>query len=226
MKKFGVILLLVTLLFQCAHAWEGSVRIPERPPDKDLWDAAQLLDGENRERVLELQALCSSQYQAPLAVVTIHRASDYIKNNPTIEHLASMWFDKWALGTAEENYGILLIVSLEDRQARIELGAGWRGMWDLECHHIMQTVLVPNFKKGVYGYGIVKGCEELASMAEERVKPYSAKGLAATQRRLGYWVEENASVMTMLPSFRWASPSWGLGWGYCFSGRLDRQAHA
>lgn len=45
----------------------------------------------------------------------------------SVEQYARQLFDHWGPGFKDRNYGILLLVSVGDRKARIELGAGWGG---------------------------------------------------------------------------------------------------
>ncbi|HKW32732.1 MAG TPA: TPM domain-containing protein [Candidatus Acidoferrum sp.] len=69
------------------------------------------------------------------------------------------------IGSQAHNYGVLLLVSVGDRKARIELGAAWAGTKDDTTLMIMQDIMVPNFKKGDYSSGILQGVEALDTMA-------------------------------------------------------------
>ncbi|MGE0492280.1 MAG: YgcG family protein [Vulcanimicrobiota bacterium] len=194
MKRIWLVFLLLTGL-----GWAKP--IPDRPPDQDLWDGMQVLDDDERAKVVDMARLCRSEYGAPLAVVTIRKMADYDKTYPSIESFAASWFNHWALGTVEDNYGILLLVSVEDRKARIELGAGWGQTWNSECNHIMQSVIVPRFKSGSYDAGIVDGCTALTQMAQDRTNPYSMQGFEATLKRLRYWVDDYGDYISVLSLF-------------------------
>ena len=87
-----------------------------------------------------------------------------------IETFAHLLFDQWQVGPATLgktpwNYGILLLVSKEDRKARIELGAGWRRDKDVQAQQIMEEQIIPRFKQGDFSGGIVAGVESLDKMA-------------------------------------------------------------
>lgn len=45
-----------------------------------------------------------------------------------IESLSIRATDKWKLGTAKEDNGVLILISTEDRQMRIEVGQGLEGV--------------------------------------------------------------------------------------------------
>jgi uncharacterized protein len=59
---------------------------------------------------------------------------------------------------------MLLLVSLGDREARIELGADWGGRHDAAAASIMQDLIVPAFKRGDYSTGIVDGVRGMDAM--------------------------------------------------------------
>jgi uncharacterized protein len=60
-----------------------------------------------------------------------------------------------------ENNGVLLLVSVKDRKARIELGAGYGRRRDSDASRIMNNKIVPYFRKGQYAKGIIEGTEGL-----------------------------------------------------------------
>ena len=178
-----VLILLLALLWLPVQAWE---RIPEQPQEQRyVLDAANLLTDSQKDE-LKFAAAKAIGFDTELAVVTIVRMSDYVQHPGSIESFGEQWFNKWRLGmaTEEENAGILIIVSLEDRKARIELGASWGRAWDKEADHIMQTAMVPRFKQGDYGLGILEGCNLLADMARARSERFSLKKIKSLPRRV------------------------------------------
>lgn len=98
-------------------------------------------------------------------MVTIERMSDYGLSGISIKSFAREWFDHWQIGSKENNQGILLLISVGDRRARIELGADWGRGWDSYCQDIMDDVIIPYFKNSSYPAGIVAGVEKLSEMA-------------------------------------------------------------
>ncbi|SKB48256.1 TPM domain-containing protein [Malaciobacter marinus] len=64
----------------------------------------------------------------------------------------------WELGQKDKNNGVLLLVSLDDRKLRIEVGYGLEGvLTDKISHEIIEYTIKPEFKKGNYYQGISKG---------------------------------------------------------------------
>jgi uncharacterized protein len=63
--------------------------------------------------------------------------------------------DKWKLGQKDKDNGVLLLVSLQDRKYRFEIGYGLEGILpDSLAGSIGRQYLVPYFKQGDYSRGI------------------------------------------------------------------------
>ncbi len=75
----------------------------------------------------------------------------------------------WQIGQKEKNNGALLIVSMNDRKVRIEVGYGLEGVLpDARAHEIVNTVIVPAFKQKKYYQGIDQAVDAIiASIAGE-----------------------------------------------------------
>jgi len=75
----------------------------------------------------------------------------------------------WQIGQKEKNNGVLLIVSMDDRKVRIEVGYGLEGVLpDARAHDIINTVIVPAFKQKKFYQGINQGVDSIiASIAGE-----------------------------------------------------------
>jgi len=143
-----------------------AVEFPDKPPNTDFFvDRADLLDPTARSAVNETASALLSEEQIALFVVTIPSLSAYEASGMSIERYAGQLFDHWGIGSQERNYGILLIVSVGDRKARIELGAGFERNYDAQSADIMQSLIVPAFKRGDFPLGITDGVRGLDAMA-------------------------------------------------------------
>lgn len=158
-----------------AHAQQAdqySVQIDlQRPGEREfILDRADLLTDEEEDQIRQLADRLLTDKGAPIIVVTINSMAEHSKVARNIEAFAMMLFNQWGvgyekLGGNSWNYGILLLVSKNDRRARIELGADWRHEKDQLCQQIMNDRIVPRFKQGDFGGGIVAGVEALDQMA-------------------------------------------------------------
>ena len=141
-----------------------------------MLDKANLLDPAVKAKTQEECGKLLTDKATPIIVVTIPSMAEYGGANLRIETFARLLFDQWQIGIAQlnkENWntGILLLVSSGDRQARIELGAGWRHDNDQICQQIMGQQIIPYFKQGDYAGGIAAGVKALDAMARGKPLP-------------------------------------------------------
>lgn len=148
---------LCVLLLSTA-SWADGIPAP-LASDDFLLDQAGLIVPSQETHLRALQQT-ADQYGAPLVVVTIARASAF--GERSVDALATRWFNTWDIGTR----GILLLVSVEDRRARIELGSEWGHDWDAHAKWIMDDKVVSRFKSGNFSGGILDGAEALLEMAK------------------------------------------------------------
>lgn len=152
-RAFG--LLTAALIATAAYAFEVPVR--------DSWvvDRAGALATGTRARLnaeLErIQAGGGPQIQ----VVIVPRLE-----GETVEGAALQIAEKYRLGHAGKDNGALLLVALQDRELRIEVGRGLEGdLPDVTASQIIRQVIVPEFKQGRIEEGIVAGVAAIAERA-------------------------------------------------------------
>ena len=81
----------------------------------------------------------------------------------TIEGYSIKVVDAWKLGAEGEDNGVLLLVATQDRKVRIEVGRGLEGdLPDALAGRIIRTGIIPFFKQGQTGAGIVVGLGMIA----------------------------------------------------------------
>jgi len=154
-----------------AAAAASAAGLPEIPTDKKfIQDYAGILPEPARKQIGEIQRTAFETNDTPIIVVTVRSMADYGYAGSSIEIFARDLFDKWQIGKRRPdktfiNRGILLLVSMGDRKARIELGADWGRDWDGQCTYIMDTEIIPAFKQGRFAQGIVNGVVALGAMA-------------------------------------------------------------
>jgi uncharacterized protein len=96
----------------------------------------------------------------------------------SLEDVANRLFQQWRLGQKKLDNGVLLVVFVEDRKLRIEVGYGLEGaLPDAEASQIIRNAIAPRFREQRYAAGL-----EAAVLAVfERIKPGSTP--AEFQRR-------------------------------------------
>jgi len=143
-----------------------AVTFPDKPPQSDFFvDEAHLIGEDARTAINDTALSLLQQEQIPLFVVTIPSLSSYEGSASGIEGYATQLFDHWGIGSQERNYGMLLLVSVGDRKARIELGADFGRIYDSQANDIMQSLIIPAFRRGDYQTGITDGVRGMDAMA-------------------------------------------------------------
>lgn len=144
---------------------------PDRPADGYHLDEAGVIDeGEARQLDRIGEALFRDEH-VPMLVVTLKDLASHGAAGQPIERYAAALFQDWRMGTAEREVGILLLVSVGDRRARIELGAGWGRSYDRAAVQVMNALILPPFRDGRYSAGVLAGVRGLDAMARGRPLP-------------------------------------------------------
>lgn len=156
-------LFLLTGLLLPARA---EIMFPELPPRGEyVVDAAALLSPDDRDALNAVATVLMMDEEVPLIVVTITSMVDYGAVSLSIEDYARRLFDHWGIGSQARNYGMLVLVARDDRRARIEFGAGFANRYNDEAEIIMQDLMLPAFKRGAFGAGLVDAAYALDSLA-------------------------------------------------------------
>ncbi|MBC7874153.1 MAG: TPM domain-containing protein [Ferruginibacter sp.] len=93
-----------------------------------------------------------------IAVVTLQPGSYQIITPGDFDAFAFSLFKEWGIGKKDKNNGIGILVSVDLRKIRIEVGKGLAlKLTDEEAKNIIDTIIVPEFKKGNYFTGILSG---------------------------------------------------------------------
>ncbi|QDV18879.1 hypothetical protein Pan153_35400 [Gimesia panareensis] len=220
-QRLVVCLILALVSFsglKSAHALELTL---EPPGDREfVRDLAGMLDEPTKKKIQEICDKLLTDKATPIIVVTIDSMAQYGGADMRIETFATILFNQWEIGHAklndqDWNTGILLLVSKNDRKARIELGAGWGRQEDAQCRQIMDDYIIPHFKQGQFSQGILAGVEALDKMARKMAlptKPRSAGSYILVAVVIGL------AIFTIVSLIRRGSSGWAwLFWGVVFA---------
>jgi len=115
-----------------------------------IHDEADLLTpgGENElERLLKMYEDSTSNQIVVLTIKSL--------NEMPIEDYALQVAEKSKLGQGDKDNGALLLIALDDRQMRIEVGEGLEGVLpDAICNQIIRNQIAPRFRQSDYEGGI------------------------------------------------------------------------
>ncbi|MCB2341817.1 TPM domain-containing protein [Clostridium estertheticum] len=113
-------------------------------------DYAKVLDSESTQYILSVGKELEAKTGAQAIVVVI----DSLKDVP-IETYATGIFREWGIGQKGKNNGLLILLSVKEKQWRVEVGTGLEGaVTDIYSSRVMNDYAVPKFKQGLYGEGL------------------------------------------------------------------------
>jgi len=102
-----------------------------------------------------------------ISLVTI----DSLKGD-TIENFAVKLFEEWGIGKKNKDNGVLLLISKEDRQIRIEVGYGLEGaLTDAQSYWIIQNIIRPAFQAENYDQGISDAVDKIIAATKGEYVP-------------------------------------------------------
>lgn len=88
-----------------------------------------------------LQALRDST-SAEVAVAVVPSIGDY-----SVADFTEKVFTRWGLGKSDKDNGVLLLISPDSRQVRIQTGYGTEGILpDITCRQIIDKTVIPNMR--------------------------------------------------------------------------------
>lgn len=178
-------------------------------------DFAQMLRPETVSSLETTLSNFEKQTGNEIAVVTIPS----LGNDETIETYAEKLFQEWGIGKAKEDNGLLLLISRDDREMRIEVGYGLEPVvTDIESSRVIETILVPAFKQGKYDEGVVSAANKLVqfinvpgSALEDMQNSANELKREMFGRILGQFIYPLILFLIFLTSILARSKSWWLG---------------
>ncbi|HKZ35571.1 MAG TPA: TPM domain-containing protein [Patescibacteria group bacterium] len=145
----GVILLAKTSLAAVYPAPTGYVN-----------DFAGVISQEAENSLEERLSSFTASTSNEIAVVTLSSLE-----GDTVENAAVKLFEEWGIGDKEKDNGVLLLVAIDDRELRIEVGYGLEPvLTDSRSGNIIRDQITPLFKAGNYEGGIIAGTEAIISV--------------------------------------------------------------
>jgi uncharacterized protein len=207
-SKKIILSLLLLPVFVFAYASPGR-------PAGFVNDFAGILNATERQNLETELVDFKKQTGAELAVVTVKNLG-----GDTVENYAVELFKDWGIGEKGKDNGVLLLVALEDRKMRIEVGYGLEGvLTDAQASSIIRNTLTPAFRGNDYGGGITGAVNQIITI----VKPEyaSSEGIASeiqsssSSKSNGFNIEHIFFLLFFVPvwlaSILGRSKSWWAG---------------
>ena len=174
-KLFGALPFVLTIvLFLQAMLFANNTfaqNIIAKPSAATLvTDVAGVLSPEQKQALENKLVAIDDSSSNQIAVVIIPSLDGYPK-----EEYANKLLREWGIGSKKNN-GVLLLISINDRQIWIEVGYGLEGaIPDITALNIIDNDIKPAFKAGNYYEGIDQATDNIAKAAVGEYKVAKAK---------------------------------------------------
>jgi uncharacterized protein len=149
---FPVALLLAAGLPAAAVDWKGL------QPQGYVSDFAGVIDPQSRAAIEAYAAAVKQATKAELAFVTIPS----LRGEP-IEDVANDLFHAWGIGRKGEDDGALVLLAVEDRRSRLEVGGGLGGAVPDGMAGLLLDDMRPALRRNDYGSAMLAAAVRLGS---------------------------------------------------------------
>jgi uncharacterized protein len=147
-------------------------------------DEAGVLTGAQRGR-LDTLARAARELDGRRGVQLQYLLVRALEGEP-IENFAIRVAEAWKLGDATRDDGVLLVVAIDDRKVRIEVGNGVEGkLTDAQSGRIIRDVLTPAFRAGRYADGLYEGGVQVLAALGSLPSGVTARAMARPAREGG-----------------------------------------
>jgi uncharacterized protein len=172
----------------------------KKPPQPDplgyVTDHAQALDPDWKARIRSVCQDLERKTGVEMVVVTVRSIKPYATANDYADAL----YQRWGIGTAQQDHGVLILAAMEERTAAITLG---RSLIYIVTPKILQEIrskyVEPAMRNGRYGEGLYRTAVVIATAVQDvRV----GAPMHAHAKGLGFWI----TLLTVV------SALWFLWW--------------
>jgi len=154
--RYVILTVVLGLLSVFVPYYLTALSVPELT--NPVVDKADIINAADESSLNNYLTTISDSTGTQIAVLTIPSLE-----GEDLEGYSMKVVEDWKLGQKDEDNGVLLLVSYEDRKIRIEVGYGLEGtLTDAKSGLIIRNVIAPNFQNGDYSEGIVEGVESIA----------------------------------------------------------------
>jgi len=184
MRQLRLLAIAALVLLLCPALPALAIAIPEFTPN--VVDPAGALSDAQRQQVNDaLQQIREEQHIWGAVYVVPSLDGD------DIEQVADAAFQKWQLGSKGANNGLLLVLAMQDRRSRFEVGYGLEGVLpDAVARRALDDHLAPKMRQGDTAGAIVDAFGFMARVAAkdpESLAELSRASSAAEQDERADW---------------------------------------
>ncbi len=176
---FPQILLLILFIISTAKA-QDLIPIPKLTGP--VTDLTSTLHSIQKAKIDSFLIDYSTEKGSQIAVLILPTTGE-----ESIEEFGIRLAEKWKIGRADQDDGLILIVAKEDRKIRFEVGYGLEGaIPDAYAKRIIETIILPEFRSGDFYHGISEGLYAAVSLINGEGLPTPSLEASKDFQNFGY----------------------------------------
>lgn len=122
---------------------------------------------------------------AQVAIVVLYSIGEEVPKD-----FATKLFNKWGIGQAEKDNGLLILTVMDQRRTEMETGLGTESiLTDALCYRIITQEMIPHFKKGDYGVGLISGVNKCKYYLENPNSISEIQDQSQSSSNKGGWLQ-------------------------------------
>ena len=159
-KKY-VVSVLILCFVMIGSVCFAKTEIPPTPTNSIyVQDYAHVLSNDAKSKINGIGTSLNQKTKAQVMVVT----TKTLEEIPLEEYSLGI-LRQWGIGDKKLNNGVVMLVVVDDKKSRIEVGYGLEGaLPDAKTGQIQDEYMLPFFKKGEYDSGILNGYAAVAGV--------------------------------------------------------------
>lgn len=131
---------------------------------KYINDYTNIINNDYKKKIISIGKGLEDKTGAQAVIVVIDST-----NNIPIEDYSNKLFRACGIGKNDKDNGLLILLAINDRKYRVEVGRGLEGaIPDALSNRVMESLAKPSFSQGNYGEGLLNSYSKLCDyIAEE-----------------------------------------------------------
>lgn len=156
------------LLFLGLNFLVSAQKIPAKPAVLyPVYDEAGLLSESEKSQLNQKLIKFADSTSTEIEVIILRTTG-----GEDVNYLATMYGERWGIGEQTQDNGIVFLIATEDRTMAIQQGRGVeRYLTASVAGQIMDYIVTPNFKQGLWYDGINRGTTAIMETVQGKFKP-------------------------------------------------------
>lgn len=157
MKKIFALLCVAILVISLSFS-SFAINLPEPTSDFFVNDFVNIIDKNDESEMMKIGADLYEQTTAQIVVVTVNSLDGY-----DVDEYALELGREWGVGSEESNNGVVILLSLTDRQISIQVGYGLEGcLNDAKVGRILDDYAIPHLSNNDFSTGLIETYKAVA----------------------------------------------------------------